>query len=429
MTIPTVAERVPVLGSLPLLWRDPARGLVRMYEQYGPVFRAKVVGNFTFAIGPEANGTVLKSRADAFGVGGRSATLLALFGEHALIFLDGAPHRKIRAAMHGPLRGPGLASVAPIIAEEVRRAVASWERVRILHATRMLTISSILRAGVGVHDPAEVPRLEHLFDRLMMASSALFRYPGSPYARGLRAKREIDDWTRARIAQLRADRSAAGGDVLSLLLTAGEGDAALTDDEILDNIRMLVTAGYETTSTILAWAIIELARDPDLWDAICAEVGRDTVLPGSMQELRAFPLVEALLNETLRRYTPLWVLARKVVADDVTVCGHAFPRGSRISISPIATNHLSEHWPDPFRFDVGRWRGRAVPPVDAFLPWGGGSHVCLGAAFAMVELTQAIVTLAAGRRRPVLDGRYDLRPYTVPLVHPSEDIRVRFVAG
>jgi cytochrome P450 len=427
--LPRVKTALPFLGAVPRLWREPARGLVDLQERYGPVFDLDLLGRGVFAIGPEANAYVLRKRADAFSAAYDKPAPSLILGK-PVIFQDGAVHRRMRSLMHAPLKGAGLASVAPLIAEVVREQVRRWEQVPLLEATRVLTLSVILRAGMSIGDQADARRMEHLFSRMLFGLVLPWRFPGSPLSRGLAARREIDALLTARIGEARRESGESRGDVLSLLARAADGEGnRLSDAEVLDNVRVLVLAGHETTASVLAWVLIHLAADGDLWHSVCAEVGPEAPLPLSLQDLRALPRVQAVVHEALRRYTPLWSIRRTVVADDVELYGHPLPRGTVVHVSPLATQHLPAYWREPFRFDAGRWLDGAQPAPDTWLPFGTGDHICLGMAFALLEIVQVVVLLAAERRRPVLAGEYDLRPVLLPLIHPDRRIRLRFDAS
>ena len=91
-----------------------------------------------------------------------------------------------------------------------------------------------------------------------------------------------------------------------------EQGLALTDRELVDNLRVLLFAGHETTASILAWLTIQLAQRPDLWDPLCAESCSAAAVPSSIAEAKALPFGEAMFREVLRRYAPVWFTRRRV---------------------------------------------------------------------------------------------------------------------
>jgi pentalenene oxygenase len=312
----------------------------------------------------------------AFSAGEGNREFSWLMGE-PVETIDGDAHRRVRAALHGPLKGPGLRQVAPLIGQVVHSTLASWDTVSIVEAMRLLSLRVIVRVVLGGMD-ADLPRLERLFDSFTRGFFApKVPLPGLPYRRSLAARDAIDDWLQANISAVR-QRGPGAGTVLDLLL---RGAGELTPRELLDNLRIMVFAGQETTASIMSWAIIHLALDRALWQALCDEVPAGQTLPDSIRrDAQAFPVIRALLNETLRRYTPAWYVPRRVCTDDAVIHGHALPFGTMVAFSPLATHHMHAFWPDPFRFDITRWRPGAMPSGNLFLPFGNGPHTCLGAA-------------------------------------------------
>jgi cytochrome P450 len=108
----------------------------------------------------------------------------------------------------------------------------------------------------------------------------------------------------------------------------------------------------------------------------------------TVEQLQAMPLLEGVVKETLRLYPPAWLLARSVEGDD-EVGGYRLRRGEHVFISPYLTHRHPEHWPEPDRFIPDRFSaGVRVPGGHrlAYLPFGSGPRICIGNAFAMLEL-------------------------------------------
>jgi cytochrome P450 len=421
---PRVRSAFPGLGILPMLWRDPARGLVRLYESYGPVFMTMLpTGPVCFAIGPQANDMVFRQRADAL----TAHDQLDYLKGRAVGTLDGAAHDRVRVLVHTPLNGNGLTAIGPIMAKISQAAVARWDNVSALEASRMLAMETVLSAALGAaaSDLARLERLYATFARAFFLPK--LRFPGSPLLRGLKARQEIDDWLRRRIAEARASGT-LGTDLIGTLVGSMQGRPdPLTETEVVDNLRITVVAGQETTANVMSAMLIQLAVDRDLWTQLCDTVPRDTPLPVSVRDAFRFKFAKAIVSESLRRFTPAWVVLRKVLVDDLIIHDRHLPHGTMVAVSPLATQHLPELWPHPFEFDVERWRDEPAVPHGGYLPFGGGRHVCLGAAMVTLELVQLLVALASARRRPELAGEYDLRPYLLPFPHVPRKIRLRFV--
>jgi sterol 14-demethylase len=179
-------------------------------------------------------------------------------------------------------------------------------------------------------------------------------------------------------------------------LAGEDGTPTYTPSEITGMFIAMMFAGHHTTSGTAAWTMIELLRNPDVLEAVTAELddlfadGRDV----SYQALREIPLLEAAIKEALRLHPPLILLMRKVT-DDLHYKGWTIEAGKLVGASPALSNRLPDAFPDPDTFDIGRYD----PPraedrqLFAWIPFGAGRHRCVGAAFAMIQLKAVLSSL------------------------------------
>jgi cytochrome P450 len=189
----------------------------------------------------------------------------------------------------------------------------------------------------------------------------------------------------------------------------------------------LLFAGHDTTTTTFTFLAHELGRNPPARRAVEDELAR--VLGGRTPTAadldgRTLPVLERTLKETLRRYPPAWVGPRRTTRD-VTLGGVPIPAEIGVHYSSWATHHLPRLYPDPFRFDPDRFlreRESALPP-GAYVPFGGGSRMCLGKRFGEYELRAlAAVVLRRARLEPV--SARAPRIATTPTLGPKGGLRV-----
>ncbi len=205
---------------------------------------------------------------------------------------------------------------------------------------------------------------------------------------GLRAAREIVDRpTYALIAERRRaadlDRRA---DILSLLLRARtDEDEELSDSEVRDELITLVLAGHETTANSLAWAWERLVRNPAAHERLL-----DAVRGGE----GSAEAVEATILETMRSRPVVPIVGRRVMAP-WRFGPHAVPADTPVLVSILLVHHRDDLYPRPFEFLPERWDGHK-PGTYEWIPFGGGTRRCLGAALAMAE--QRVVLEAMARR-------------------------------
>jgi cytochrome P450 len=211
------------------------------------------------------------------------------------------------------------------------------------------------------------------------------------------------------------------GDLLSMMVTArDENGDALTDTEIRDQILSFWGAGTVSTASLLAWSLHLLARQPEAARRLQTEV--DAVLGGRIadhDDVVNLDYTARVLTETLRLYPPVWLLIRVLTAE-TTLAGKMLPADTILICSPYAIQRRGELYSDPERFDPDRWLSGPTNtlPRGAFIPFGGGTHRCIGDSFGMLEATLALATITARWQLDPLPGvitqsrpRATLRPH------------------
>lgn len=185
-------------------------------------------------------------------------------------------------------------------------------------------------------------------------------------------------------------------DILTLLLEArdpetGEG---LTDEELHANVITLIAAGHETTANALTWSLFLLSRNPEWQERVAEESGAALAdSPERMPERLVY--TRAVIEEALRLYPPIAAISRVAIAAD-ELAGEKISAGTMIVISPYVVHRHRLIWNDPDSFDPSRFVGANRQYVHryAYLPFGAGPRICLGAAFALQEATILLASIA-----------------------------------
>jgi unspecific monooxygenase len=216
-------------------------------------------------------------------------------------------------------------------------------------------------------------------------------------------------WTQF-VSQLMAERRAAGKnegapprDLFDLMGAARDPETgeAFSDEQLGDEVATMILAGHETTATALFWALYLLALDPATQDAVAAEVTSTNVEGGL--EIERLKFTRAVVDETMRLYPPAFLIARAATAPD-TIAGMAVKKNDIILIAPWLLHRHEKLWHDPSAFVPARFMPPAPPPDRfAYLPFGVGARVCIGAHFALVEATLALAKLIGAFRVELLD--------------------------
>lgn len=223
---------------------------------------------------------------------------------------------------------------------------------------------------------------------------------GIPTFRDLRRRRYNEKWMQLidRMIDARAAAPADGKarDLFDLLLHArdpetGEG---FSRAKLRDEVATMIVAGHETTALALFWALYLLASVPDEQDTLIAELRDcDVGVQNIAERLSNLPHLRAVIAETLRLYPPAFTLVRQALAKDEA--GElTIPKGSLVMIAPWVLHRHRRFWRDPDAFDPSRFLPDTPPPPRfAYLPFGAGPRVCIGAQFALTEATVVLATL------------------------------------
>lgn len=218
------------------------------------------------------------------------------------------------------------------------------------------------------------------------------------------------EWTRF-LSVLIAERREMGPstdgprDLFDLMVEARDPETgeAFADHELADQIATMILAGHETTATALFWALYLLALDPATQDELAAEAQQ--VPDAGRSDPKNFPFARAVLDETMRLYPPAFLIARAASGPDV-IAGSAVKKNDVILISPWLLHRHVKSWDRPDTFLPERFLSDSPSPHRfAYMPFGAGPRVCIGAQFALTEATLALAHLIGRFRVTLLSDR------------------------
>jgi cytochrome P450 len=291
------------------------------------------------------------------------------------------------------------------------------------------SLALILRATAGVQllELGELPAwADQLRARAIERLSQPLPWPTAKRRRLFAAVATLDRKMQEMIDERRRSGS-DNNDLLTRLLKARDEDdgTVMTDRQIRDEAVTLFVAGHETTATTTTWALHFLSRHPDVyrrWKQEAAGLGGRAP---SADDAGRLVYTAGIFKEAARLYPPAFMLDR-VSLEDVEVGGYRLPRHTVVFICPYSMHRRPELWPDPERFDPERFtpEAEARRPRLAWIPFGAGPRVCIGAGFAMLE---AQILLARIAQRFELDA-VDHEPMGVNFLsalHPSRPVKLR----
>ncbi|NKY26112.1 cytochrome P450 [Nocardia gamkensis] len=401
-TTPPIVQSLQILTGRTRTWR-------RMHERYGSAFTIQMprFGRSVVLADPAEIKALFTASTDV--VDNVDVNLGEFLGPGSLFALTGTEHRKQRKLLTPPFHGRRLAVYDSLIEAEAVREMRSWPVGRefaTMDSMMRITLNVILRAVFGA-EGAEFEQLRQLLPKLVFIGSALAALPVpkgalgrfGPWSRFAAYRRRYDE-----IVGLLIDRALRDGiddrdDVLAMMLQARYDDgSAMSRREIADELLTLLTAGHETTATTLSWTIERLRRHPEVLRRLVAEADA-----GGSQ------LREATLLEVQRVRPVIDATIRQVRAETLPLGRWTLPKGQKVLVSIRLMHDNEQLFPNARAFDPDRFLG-VRPGTFSWIPFGGGSRRCIGAAFAMMEMNVVLRTLLRDFTLEPTDAR-DERPH------------------
>jgi cytochrome P450 len=347
-----------------------------------------------------------------------------IMGPGSLFNLEGDELIARRKLLLPPFHGNRMRRYEHVIENEVMRETANWPENRefaTLKPIMRITLNAILRAVFGAKGSALdelrelIPPSVELGSRIALLPPIARRDFGrwSPGGRFLRHRRPLDAIMDKLVADVRDDPAVEErSDVLALLSRVrDENGQPLPDRHLANELLTLLVAGYETTSIQLAWGVERLRRHPRLLARLADEVDRG----GS--ELRHATIWE------VQRTRPVLPAGLRRTKARIKLGNWVLPEDTLVLASIQLAHESEEHFPDAASFNPDRFADGAPNPF-AWVPFGGGMHRCIGAAFANMEMDVVLRTLLREFRFAPTDAPDERRHNRGVAIAPGQGARV-----
>jgi cytochrome P450 len=216
-------------------------------------------------------------------------------------------------------------------------------------------------------------------------------------------------------------------DLLSILLRA-RAEGRQTDENLRDEMVTMLLAGHDTTALTLTYTWYLLSQHPEVEARVHEEL--DSLLGGdrpTFADVRQMEYTEAVLNEAMRLYPPVYTIFREPQVD-VRLGGYRIPEGSAVMLSQWAVHRSPRYWDDPLEFDPDRWLDERADdrPRFAYFPFGGGPRFCIGKQLSLLEARLILGTVCQEYRLEYeRDEPFDLRGSLT--MHPRQPMEMRLV--
>jgi cytochrome P450 len=417
---------------------DPVGCMVRVHRAHGPCAAfARGDGLVTFVFGPLYNREVLTRLTDFHIVSrfpGPRHSAQRRFGR-GLFSMNGTEHQFFRRLLMPPFRKESLlgyhSRLLPMIEEQVRDWQPGQQR-DVVHEAKELTLRITTQLIFGL-DALDIGwAIEGLFERWLdlnhvvsFAAQLPVEAPPGCYQELLAVAEQLEQELQRLVECKR--RRGGGEDLLGLMLQATAA-GHMTDLDVIGQTITLFNAAYHTTSYALTWALFLLAQHPAALSRLDEEM--DGALAGeapALDRLERMAWLDSAVKESLRLLPPVVFLPR-ITPHAIDLGPYHLPPHTIVLASPYVSHHLAEVFPAPERFDPQRWLCGPARPW-AYIPFGGGSRMCLGAPLATLVVKLALCQLLRRFRFQVVPGACIERHgtlslgarYGVPvLLHPPD---------
>jgi cytochrome P450 len=394
----------PILGVLPMLRANTLKFLVSASRNFGDLVPLRLLMNTAYLLNHPAHVEhVLQTNYKNYRKAPMIDRLKPIFGE-GLVTSEDEFWSKQRTLMQPSFHRKRIEALGQPMVDVTREHLKVWreralrgEEFNLSEDISCLTLEIVLRtmfsSGLGEEGPALSRALvlanevmsKRVWD-LTQLGSMLPTKKNREFNKSVTLLRSVVE----RMIEERRATKNYGNDLLGILLEASAADDGdfMTRELLRDEVITLMLAGYESTATMVAWAIFFLSQHPQHLETLRNEV--DSVLAGrdpAAEDLKHLEYTRRVIQEVGRLRPSIWWFARVAVNDDV-IAGERIKAGTMVLISQYLLHTQPTIWEDPDRFDPERFLSKNVMKRSkfAYLPFGAGPRVCIGSGFAMMEM-------------------------------------------
>jgi cytochrome P450 len=427
--------------------RDPSAFVARRFAAYGDLYYAPLGKTRLYVTRhPDHIREILIDKGGSFQKteAGNAARHLRRFLGNGLLLSNGELWRRQRRMINPALHRRRIETYAQTMVGHTERMLGRWSPgtvVELSSEMMELTLAIVTQSLFDYGVEGRAGAIMRAMDTFRaVATTPAFLPTWLPLPGELRTRRAlalVDGIIYDMIDERRALGEAAlaeRGDLLSALILATDDEAAsgsertMTRQLLRDELLTLFLAGHETTSHALTWTFYLLSQHPEVEAKLHAEL--DAVLGGrlpTMADLPSLPYTDMVLSETMRLYPPAPVVSR-TATEEVEIGGYPIPAGAEVVIWLYWTHHDPRWFPEPEAFRPERF-AQGVPAAvkGAFLPFGGGTRLCVGREFALMEARLVLATVAQRYRLELVPGQRIAPRFAVTL-SPQNGLKMRPVA-
>lgn len=357
-----------------------------------------------------------------------------------LVTAEGEPWQQQRKLMQPLFHATHIHDFAAIFAEQTQQMCQRWrggDTIQLEREMMALALRIICRTMFSADIDGQIDKMEELLKALIAEAQSQLTFgltipnwlPLPTYIRQNRAIRGLQELLLAIIHKRQtqiAQGEEAPSDLLTMLLTARYEDGRLMSDmQVLHESMTVFFAGHETTAVGLTWAWVELLQHPAILARLADEIqkvlGNRTI---GYDDLQQMPFLTQVVKETLRLHPPVAAFARQAT-EPFEVDGYHFKPGDMLVFSINTLHHQAEFYPNPHCFEPERFGADSkAPDRYTYMPFGAGSRICVGNAFAMLEMQVVLATMIQSRQFALVPGQ-TFEPLQLITLRPRNGVKMQ----
>ena len=418
--------KAPVVGSPPVVGHsiqfnyDALALIQRLQESKGDVFQLNILNeDVLLFLTPSATKQIFLDPDDNFSSKHGWEFSIGPTFENGLMLRDFDDHKYHRSLLQNSFRRDALDKYIHIIQPRIDSWIEEVKQKKefyLYKSIKQLMFNVAVELFFDEVDDTKLNHLNQLFINSIKPATTIVRspYPMTRMKKGLKARVELLEYFQEKSDKIDLSKETLFAD----LVKTNNEEAGLTNFEIAEHMIFLLLAAHDTTTSTLTSSIHFLAGDENYQNKVKTE--SSTLSKTDISDLKNGIIGEALFNEAIRKYPPVPFSPRWVVRD-AELDGYE-PKNTYIAAGPLVLHNDDRYWEDPLAFNPERFEDPTITH-EAYFPFAGGAHTCLGKFFASYLFKNVIYKLVDSFQ--VINTNEELKINPAPIPNPRKDVKIQ----
>ena len=419
--------KAPVVGSPPVVGHsiqfnyDALALIQRLQESKGDVFQLHILNeDVLLFLNPSATKQIFLDPDDNFSSKHGWEFSIGPTFENGLMLRDFDDHKYHRSLLQNSFRRDALDKYINIIQPRIDSWIEEVKQNRefyLYKSIKQLMFNVAVELFFDEVDDTKLNHLNQLFINSIKPATTIVRspYPMTRMKKGLKARVELLEYFQEKSDKIDLSKETLFAD----LVKTNNEEAGLTNYEIAEHMIFLLLAAHDTTTSTLTSSIHFLAGDKSYQNKVKTE--SSTLSKTDISDLKNGIIGEALFNEAIRKYPPVPFSPRWVVRD-AELDGYEIPKNTYIAAGPLVLHNDERYWEDPLAFNPERFEDPTITH-EAYFPFAGGAHTCLGKFFASYLFKNVVYKLVDNFQ--VIGTNEELKINPAPIPNPRKDVKIQ----